>query len=129
MTFITPSTESTGPVPVAKEQKDGSRLISILLFLIFAVLSSDLYFRLEERQSHAKDDASRKEILQAVIKASAEIDTKRMEVLTDYVKGLDAPETKSVYHQIYLANSAQLKMQNLAVQEHQLLIQILAGKK
>ena len=128
MTFITPKTEPSEPIPAAKEKKDDSGFIPTLLCLILVVLSIDLYFRFEERQSRAKDEASRKEIVQAMIKTSSEIDTKRMEVLTDYVKGLDAPETKSVYHQIYLASFAQLKMQNLAVQEQQLLIQILAGK-
>jgi len=100
-----------------------------ILSLICVLLAGILYLGIEDRQFRQKEEGSRQEVIDAVTKASAKIDEQRIGVLADFIKALDSEDTKSIYHQIYHANSAQLKMQNLAVQEHQLLIQILAGKK
>ena len=100
-----------------------------LLSVACVFLAGLLFLGIEERQSRQKEEESRKEVIEAVVKASAKIDEERIKVLLNFSAALDSEETKSIYHQIYHASSAQLKMQNLAVQEHQLLIQILAGKR
>ena len=122
--------------PVTEPREGRPSGMSKLLILVVVVLSVDLALRIEERQYRVKaeerrshDEGTRRAVIDAVVKASAEIDQKRGDVFSEYVKDLASYETKSVYHQIYHASNAQLKIQNLAVQEHQLLIQILAGKR
>jgi hypothetical protein len=53
----------------------------------------------------------------------------RIEVFTVYVKDLESYDTNSVYHQIYHANNAQLKLNNLIVQENELLATLISGKR
>jgi hypothetical protein len=57
------------------------------------------------------------------------MDSKRADVFKDYTTDLASYETKSIYHQIYHANNAQLKMLNLIVQGNELLVTLSSGKK
>jgi peptide methionine sulfoxide reductase MsrA len=68
-------------------------------------------------------------IINATLKDIQEIEDKRLKVLTDYLEDLSSYETKSIYHQIYHANNAQLRLMNLIVQENQLLITLIAKRK
>lgn len=70
----------------------------------------------------------RKTTVEEVATLAATIEEQRAAVLSDYIKALNDPETTSIYHQIYHATNAQLKMENLSVQEQQQLLQILAEK-
>ena len=115
-----PSVPSTSPTSPA---------VASLLALLVVLTAADLYFRYEERAQRQTEREQRQEIVRAVATASTEIDIKRIGVFTDYMKNLDAYETKSIYHQIYHANNAQLQLLNLSIQEQKLMIQLLAGKK
>lgn len=123
-------TKSTRPASPA------SPAVVSLLVLLVSLTGVDLYFRYEERTHQQNDRQERQDerqqrqaIFQSVSRASSEIESKRMDVFSDYVRNLDSYETKSIYHQIYHANNAQLKLLNLSVQEQELMIQLLAGKK
>lgn len=52
----------------------------------------------------------------------ATLEEARVKVFTDYVDALGSAETKSVWHQIYHAANAQLRMQNVLAQETQVLL-------
>jgi hypothetical protein len=95
---------------------------AMLLLVVAGLLASDMYFRMDEQQRRQK-------VSDEVMKTVLEVETQRLEVFSDYSKALDSYETKSVYHQIYHANNAQLKMMALMVQENQLLAMLIAGKK
>jgi biopolymer transport protein ExbB/TolQ len=106
-----------------------NKLSSVLLILILLVLvallalqGASLYFARQER-------TQREALVDTVQKSIAEIEGKRVEAFKDYVKDLDSYETKSIYHQIYHATNAQLKLNNLIVQENELLATLIAGKK
>lgn len=86
------------------------------------LLGTNIYFIVEERQR-------RQAVADSVLKSIADLEKQRVEVFSDYVRDLASWETKSVYHQIYHANNAQLKLQNLLVQENQLIGVLIAGKK
>ena len=123
----TNSTRSAAPASPA--------VVSLLVLLV-ALTSTDLYFRVEERKHQQNDRQERQDerqqrqaIFHSVSMSSTDIDSKRRDVFSDYVRNLDSYETKSIYHQIYHANNAQLKLLNLSVQEQELMIQLLAGKK
>jgi hypothetical protein len=99
-------------------------LICILIVLVglLALQGANLYFARQERLQTAA-------LVDQVLKSIAEIEQKRIEVFTDYAKDLGSYETKAVYHQIFHANNAQLKLNNLIVQENELLATLIAGKK
>lgn len=94
----------------------------ILLLMIGGLLATDLYSRIE-------DEKHRQRVVDEMLKGILNTEIERVKVFTDYIKDLQSDETKSVYHQIYHANNAQLKMMNLVVQENQLLARLIAGKK
>jgi hypothetical protein len=95
---------------------------AFLLFVIAGVLGVDLYFRIDERMQHQA-------VVAKALKIISEMDSKRADVFKDYTTDLASYETKSIYHQIYHANNAQLKMLNLIVQGNELLVTLSSGKK
>ncbi|HOI94558.1 MAG TPA: hypothetical protein PK250_07615 [Syntrophobacter fumaroxidans] len=58
-----------------------------------------------------------------------DLEKERKKVFLDYVKDLKSEETKSIYHQMYHASNAQLKMTDLLVQQNQIMSALIAGKK
>lgn len=122
--------------PTPTPQRSSQTAFTLLLSAILAGLVADLFIRFEERhyriaseERRQADERSRQAAIEVALKASQAIEKKRIEVFSEYVKDLGSYETKSVYHQIYHANNAQLKMQNLAVEEQVLLIQLLSTKR
>lgn len=105
--------------------KSGTRslLVGILLLLVTTLFVQiyALYLSVQERQQ-------RQVVSEEILKAIGEIEKSRIEVFSDYVKDLESYETKSIYHQIYHVNNAQLKLQNLLVQENQMISMLIAGK-
>ena len=119
---------------------------SVLLFVIVGLQSVDIYCRMDEQRIRQKvtDDAKKKnlqEVLQLkdeqrirqkitddVLKSILEVETDRLNIIKDLNRSLKSYSTKSVYHQIYLMNNAQMKMMNLIVQENLLLLKLIAGK-
>ncbi len=99
-------------------------LISIACLL----LAGNLYLGFEERQARIKAGAVRMDLVQMALADDAAMDKKRALIFTEMQEAMDAYDTKSIYHQIYHVNRAQLKMQDLAVQEHQLLLRYMANK-
>ena len=123
------TSQPTTQTKSTRSASSASPAVVSLLILLVVLTGVDLYFRYEERTQQQNDRQQRQAIFQSVSRASNEIDSKRMDVFSDYVRNLDSYETKSIYHQIYHANNAQLKLLNLSVQEQELMIQLLAGKK
>lgn len=102
---------------------------STLLICIFLVLVALLAVEGSSFYSARQERIQKEIIVTEVLASIAEIEKKRIEVFTDYVKDLESYDTKSVYHQIYHANNAQLKLNNLIVQENELLATLIAGKR
>ncbi len=96
--------------------------ILLTLVVLVALQGTSLYLVHQERMQ-------RQAVTNEVLKSIAEIEKQRVEVFVEYVKDLNSFETRSVYHQIYHASNAQLKLNNLAVQEAELLAALIAGKK
>lgn len=98
-------------------------LVCILLALVgsLALQGWNLH---TARQAQVQRQAEVAKVLEGI----AEIEKRRVEVFTDYAKDLESWETKSIYHQIFHATNAQLKMNNLIVQEQELLAALVAGK-
>lgn len=111
--------------PSEHHQQETTRRIkasTVLLLIITGLLTVDLYFSIDERMQRQEASAE-------ALKVVMEIETKRAETFTDYVKAVNSDKAQSVYYQIYQANNAQLKMMNLMMQENKLLVALLAGKK
>lgn len=106
------------------QRSERTLLIGILLSLI-AVLVVQVYVLTLSIQ----DKEQRQVAVDYVLGAIQEVEKQRVAVFTDYVKDLESYETKSIYHQIYHANNAQLKLQNLLIQENQLITTLIAGKR
>lgn len=107
--------------PVGSRQQ-GSVAITVLLAIIALLLAGQTYM-------HADDYIRRQAALEQVQRIIADLETQRIAVFTDYMKDLNSHETKSVYHQIYHVNNAQLKMGNVLVQANQVVTTLLAGKR
>jgi hypothetical protein len=103
-------------------RQQGSVATAVLLTIIALLLAGQTYM-------HAAEYMRRQAALEQVQQTIAELEAKRIAVFTDYMKDLDSRETKSVYHQIYHVNNAQLKMGNVLVQANQVLTALLAGKR
>lgn len=91
-----------------------------MIFLIL-VVSANLFFDIFKYYKH---NVYKKNV--HILFESLE--EKRKEVFDDYLRDLESYETKSVYHQIYHANNAQLKMMDILVQENQLLLSLESGE-
>jgi predicted metalloprotease len=106
-------------------------LIAILFILVCLIMvaGANLYFTYEQRQLARAEQVRRQAVVDDVLKSIAELEKSRVEVFQDYIKDLSSAETTSVWHQIYHASNAQLKIQNLMVQENELLAALIAGKK
>ena len=106
-----------------------SPAVVTLLSALVALTSIDVFFRCDERTRRTKEDDARQEIIRAVVSASTDINRKRMEVLSNYKNLDDNGENKWLIPLVHHASNAQLELLNLFLQEQQLLIQLLAGKR
>ncbi len=97
-------------------------LISIACLL----LAGNLYLGIEERQARIKADAVRKNLVALALSEDAAMTKQREQVFNDLREAMNDEETKSIHHQTFHVNRAQLKMQDLAIQEHQLLLRFMA---
>lgn len=68
-------------------------------------------------------------VIENVTKSILKLEKERVQVFKDYMENLESPETRSVYHQMYHASNAQLKILNILVQENRLLMNLISGKK
>jgi len=94
----------------------------VFLVFISLLLCALLVLGVIERIQNAK-------VVETVTKSILKLERERIQVFKDYVKDLESPETKSVYHQMYHASNAQLKMLNILVQENRLLMNLISGKR
>jgi len=51
-----------------------------------------------------------------------QLENERKKVFEDYSKDLASEETKSVWHQMYCASNAQIRLQNIIVQQNEVLM-------
>ncbi len=96
-------------------------LLAVLVALQLAIGATFLWLRLES----ARESRERRERISKVIN---DVEAERQKVFKDYAEALESYETKSVMHQIYHAQNANLRLQNIAAQQHQLLIRLTAGE-
>ena len=95
--------------------------IVMLLIALLALQGTSFYFARQERlQRHAAVEQAQKTI--------AEIEEKRVQIFTDMVSDLNSSETKSIYHQIFHVTNAEMKLNNLVVQENEALLFLLASR-
>lgn len=90
-------------------------LLAILLTLQLAVGGAFLSFHIQSR----RESQVRRERATKMLK---DLEDERQKVFKEYADALESYETKSVMHQIYHAQNANLRLQNIGSQQQQLLI-------
>jgi predicted MarR family transcription regulator len=98
-----------------------------LVSIVCLLLAGNLYLGVEQRQARIKADATQKNLIEMALAQDSVTDKEREKILSDLREAMNDEDTKSIYHQIYHVNRAQLKMQDLAVQEQQLILRFLAN--
>ncbi|MEZ7891087.1 MAG: hypothetical protein QMC67_05030 [Candidatus Wallbacteria bacterium] len=94
---------------------------TISIVIITLILSFNQYINFN-------DKAERKANFEKITRLTAineVLEKERVSVFKQYIDALDSYQTKSIYHQIYHAINAQLKMQNITVQQNQLFLEII----
>src|SRR5437016_5617686 len=94
----------------------------MLLAVIVFLLGAGLYTEAQDRKQRAA-------IVGQVLRSRDEVEKQRVAAFNEYSTDLKSSDTKSVFHQIYEANNAQLKLLNVMVQESQLLMTLVAASK
>jgi len=94
----------------------------VFLVFISLLLCAFLVLGMIERIQNAK-------VVENVTKSILKLETERVQVFEDYVKNLESAETRSIYHQMYHASNAQLKILNILVKENRLLMNLVSGKR
>ena len=97
-----------------------------LIVVVCLLLAGNLFLGVEDRRARIKAEAARKNLIELALAEDATMSKAREQIFSDLRDAMNHEETKSIHHQIFHVNQAQLKMQDLAVQEHQLLLRFMA---
>lgn len=111
-------------------------LIAVILLIIAGIMTFDMRTRIEEKHQQKIAQAyqeiyRQKQQEQRIIldKEIASLELDRMMIFLDYKKELESPEVMSVFHQLYCAINAQIRLTNILVEENQLLLRIQKDRK
>jgi len=100
--------------------------MNALISIVCLLLAGNLYLGIEQRQARVKADATQKQLVEMTLVQDAAIAKERAQIFSDLREAMNDEDTKSIYHQIYHVGQAQLKMQDLMVQEQQQILRYIA---